>query len=136
MISQLDATAPEELVVLKKRRDTSSVTYSLSSATGELDLIWQTRVNVTTEKCIPKKQKYIKPKSSSPFLPGNKISLNEDDDDDPETTATSLSGKYDMSHTSPDDFTEKKTTKKLQIMMTNTRRKHQKLRKVMKVLII
>ena len=28
-----------------------------------------------------------------------------------------------MSHTSPDDFTEKQMTKKLQIMMTNTRRK-------------
>ena len=41
-----------------------------------------------------------------------------------------------MSHTSPDDFTGKTNGKKLQITMTNTRRKLQKFKKVMKVLII
>ena len=59
------------------------------------------------EKRIPKKKKYIKPKYVCPFLPGNKILLNEDNDDDPETTDTSLSRKDNMSHTSPDGFTEK-----------------------------
>ena len=53
-----------------------------------------------------------------------------------QTKDTSISGKYIMSHTSPDYFTGKKNDKKLQIMMTNTRSKHQKLKKVMKVLII
>ena len=41
-----------------------------------------------------------------------------------------------MSHIFPDEFTEKINDKKIQIMMTNTKRKHQKLKKVMKVLII
>ena len=71
----------------------------------------------------------------SPFIPGNKRLLNEDNDDNPETTYTSLSGKYDMSHTSKDNFTEK-NDKKLQITMNNERRKHQKLKKVMRVSII
>ena len=71
-----------------------------------------------------------------PFLPGNTRLLNKDNDDNPETTDTSLSGKYYMSHTSPDNFTEKKMTKNLQINMTNTRRKLRKFKKVMKVLII
>ena len=53
-----------------------------------------------------------------------------------QTKDTSISGKYIMSHTSPDYFTGKTNDKKLQIMMTNTRRKHQKLKKVMKVSII
>ena len=43
----------------------------------------------------------------SPLLPGNKISLNEDNDDNTETTDTSLSRKYDMPHTSKYGFTEK-----------------------------
>ena len=43
----------------------------------------------------------------SPFLPVNKILLKEDNDDNPETTDTSLSGKYYMSHTSLDNFTGK-----------------------------
>ena len=47
----------------------------------------------------------------STFLPGNKRLLNEDNDDDPKTTDTSLSEKYDMSHTNPDAFTEKKNDK-------------------------
>ena len=42
-----------------------------------------------------------------PFLPGNKIILNEKDDHNPETTDTSRYEKYDMSHTSRDDFIEK-----------------------------
>ena len=52
-----------------------------------------TGVNVTSEKRIPKKKKYIKPKSLSQFLPGNKWLLNEDSDDNTETTDTSISGK-------------------------------------------
>ena len=44
----------------------------------------------------------------SPFLPVNKRLLNEDNYYNPETTDTSLSGKDDMSHNIPDDFTEKK----------------------------
>ena len=47
----------------------------------------------------------------SPFLPGNKRPSNKDNDDNNETTDTSLSGKYDMSHTIPDDFTEKNDKK-------------------------
>ena len=47
----------------------------------------------------------------SPVLPGNKRLLNEDNDDNPETTDASVYEKYDMSHTSPDDFTEKRMTK-------------------------
>ena len=43
----------------------------------------------------------------SSFLPGNKILLNEENDNNPETTDTSISQKYDMSHTSQDDFIEK-----------------------------
>ena len=43
-----------------------------------------------------------------PFLSGNKRLLNKDNDDNPETTDNSLYGKDDMSHTSPDYFTEKK----------------------------
>ena len=65
------------------------------------------------EKRIPKKKKYIKPKALSPFLPGNKRQLSEDNDDNPETTDTSLSGKDDMSHTSPYDFTGKTNDKKI-----------------------
>ena len=61
---------------------------------------------------IPKKKKNIKPKALSPFLPGNKRLLNEDNYDNPETTDTSISEKYDMSHTSPGDFTEKQKTKR------------------------
>ena len=53
-----------------------------------------------------KEAEIYKPKALSPFLPGNKRLLNEDNDDNPETKDTSISGKYDMSHTSPDDFTE------------------------------
>ena len=72
----------------------------------------------------------------SPFISVNKRLLHEDNDDNPETTDTSLSGKDDMSHTSPDGFTEKKMAKQLQIMMNKTRRKLRKFKKVMKVLII
>ena len=42
------------------------------------------------EKRTPKKKKNIKYEALSPFLPGNKILLNEDIDDNPETTDTSL----------------------------------------------
>ena len=107
MIYQSDAPAPEELVVCKKI-DASSVTSSLSSSTGKSCLTGGTRVNVTPEKRIPKKHKYIKPTALSTFIPGNKILLKKYNDDNPETKDTSLSGKDDMSHTSKDDFTEKK----------------------------
>ena len=43
----------------------------------------------------------------SPFIPVNKILLNEDNYDHPETTNTSLSRKDDMSQISKDDFTGK-----------------------------
>ena len=79
----------------------------MPSSTGESGLTGGTRVNVTPEKRIPKKHKYIKPTALSQFLPGNKRLLNGDNDDNPETTDTSLSWKDDMSHTSKDDFTGK-----------------------------
>ena len=71
----------------------------------------------------------------SPFLPGNKRPINKDKDHNPETIDNSLYEKYDMSHTSPDDFTEKRKTKKILMMMTNTRRKLQKSKMVMKLLM-
>ena len=67
----------------------------------------ETRVNITPEKRIPKKKKYIKSKPLSTYIPGNKRLLNKDYDDNHETTDISLSEKYDMSHTILDDFTEK-----------------------------
>ena len=96
MIYQSDALAPEEIEMRKNQRDTTYVTSSLSSSMEESGLSGGTRVKVTTEKRIPKKNKYIKPKVLSPFHPGNKIPLNADNDYNPETTNTSLSGKYDM----------------------------------------
>ena len=48
----------------------------------------------------------------SPFLPGNKIILNEENDDNPEIKYTTLSEKDDMSHNSTYDLTEKQRTKK------------------------
>ena len=93
MISQSEAPAPEEIVVRKHQRDTAFHTSSLSSSTGETGLTGGKIVNVTPEKRIPKKKKYIKPKYLSPFLPGNKIVLNKDNYDNPETADTSLSGK-------------------------------------------
>ena len=91
----------------KHRRDTASYTFSLSSDTWEKCLSGGTRLSVTLEKLIPKKKKNIKSLSLYPFLPGNKIILNEKDDHNPETTDTSRYEKYDMSHTSRDDFIEK-----------------------------
>ena len=93
-------------------RYTASSTSSLSSATGETGLTGVTRLSVTPVKRIPKKKKYIKSKALSPFIPGNKRLLNEDNYDNPETTDTALSEKYYISHTSPDDFTEKTKDKK------------------------
>ena len=83
MISQSDAPAPEEVLVRKKKRYSFCYVY-LSSSTGESGLTGGTRVNLTSEKRIPKNHKYIKPTALSPFLPGNKILLNEDNDDNPE----------------------------------------------------
>ena len=50
-----------------------------------------------------KEEEIIKSLALYPFLPGNKILLNEENDHDPETTDTSRSEKYDMSHTIRDD---------------------------------
>ena len=91
---------PEEIVVRKHRRDTASVTSSLSSSTRESGLTGGTRVNLTPEKRIPKKKKYIKPKALYPFLPGNKRLLTKENHHNTENTDTSLSEKDDMSHTS------------------------------------
>ena len=114
MISQSDALAPEEIVVRRHQWYTASVTSSLSSSTGESGLTGITRLNVTPEKRIlKKKKKYIKPKALSTFLSGNKRLLNKDNDNNPETTDTSLSGKYDMSHNIPYDFTEKNKWQKI-----------------------
>ena len=107
MIFQSDTPALEEKVVRKHWRDTDSVTIYLSSSTWKSYLKGETRVNVTPEKIIPQNQKYIKPTALSPFLPVNKVLLNEDNADDTETTDTSVSGKDDMLHTSSDDYTEK-----------------------------
>ena len=57
MISQSEAPDPEEIEVHKHQRYTSSYTYSLSSATGEISLTGGTIVSVTPEKLIPKKRK-------------------------------------------------------------------------------
>ena len=67
---------------------------------------------MTPEKCIPKKNKNIKSLALSPFIPGNKGLLNEENDHNPKTTDTSQSEKYDMSHTSRDDSIEKARHKK------------------------
>ena len=91
----------------KHQIDTASHTSPLSSSTGETGLTGGKIVNVTPEKRIPKKKKYMKSRALSPFLPGNKIRLKEDNDYNPENTDTSLSREYDMSHTSLYDFTEK-----------------------------
>ena len=91
MISQSEAPALEEIEVRKHQRDTSSYASSLSSATGETGLTGGTRVSVTSEKSIPKKNKNIKSKALSPFLPVNKRLLNKDNYHNPETTDTSIS---------------------------------------------
>ena len=75
------------------------------------------------EKKIPKKNKNMKYKALSPFITGNERLLNEENYDNTKTTYASLSEKYYMSHTIPDDFTEKNKRQKKQMMMTNTRRK-------------
>ena len=93
IISRSEAPSPEEIVVLKHQRDTDSYTYYLSSSTVETRLTVVTRVNVTPEKHIPKKKKYIKYEALSPFIPRNKRLLNKDNYDNPETTYTSLSEK-------------------------------------------
>ena len=86
----------------KHQRDTSSYTSYLYLATGETGLTGGTRVSVTPNRRIPKKKKNIKSKALSPFLPGNKILLKEENYQNPETTDTSLSENNDMSHNSRD----------------------------------
>ena len=118
------------------RRDTYYYKSFLSSATGEIGLTGGTRVSVTLEKRIPKKKKNIKSKDLSPFLPGNKVVLNKENDHDTETTDTSLSEKYDMSHTRGDNFIDKTKDEKILMMMMNTKRKLRNFRTVIKVLTI
>ena len=96
MISQSEAPAPEEIEVCKHQRDASSYTYSFSYTTVETGLTGGTRVCVTPEKFIPKKKKNIQSKALSPFITGNKILLNEDNYDNPETADNSISEKYDV----------------------------------------
>ena len=108
----------------------------LTLETGEIGLSGGTRVSVTLEKRIPKKKKNVKSKALSPFLTGNKILLNKDNDHNNETANTSLSEKDDMSHNSPENSTQKRKNGKILMMMTNTRRKLRKFKTVMKVLII
>ena len=91
----------------KHRRDTSYYTHFLSSATGETGLTGGTRLSVTPGKRIPNEKKNIKSLALSPFIPGNKILLKDENDHNPETTDTSRSEKDDISHTSQDDFIEK-----------------------------
>ena len=50
----------------------------------------------------------------SPLIPANKRLVNEDNDDNPETTDTSLSEKDYISHNITDNFTGKKIKKKKQ----------------------
>ena len=80
---------------------------ALGTITGETCLTGGTGVSVTLEKRITEKKKNIKSSALSPFLPGNKRLLNEENDHNPETTDISQSGKDDMSHTSRDDSIEK-----------------------------
>ena len=79
----------------------------MSSATGETILTEETRVSVTPEKRIPNKNINIKSLSLSPFIAGNKIQLKEGNYHNPETTDTSQSEKYYISHISRDYFIEK-----------------------------
>ena len=111
-IYQSEEPALEEIVVCKHQIYTASHTSSLSSSTRKTGLTGGTNVNLTPKKRIPNKKKNIKHKVLSPFLPENKRLLNEDNDNHPETADTSLYEKYDMSHTSPDDFTGKTNDKK------------------------
>ena len=122
MISQSEAPAQKEIVAHKQQRYISSVISYFSSSTGELGLTGVIRVLVTPQKHIPKKKKYIKPKDLSPFITGNKILLNEDNDNNPETIDTSLYGKM-IYHILVQMILLKKNENKLQIMMTNKRRK-------------
>ena len=52
------------------------------------------------------KDQWITPDVPTLFT-GNKILLNEENDDDPETTDNSQSEKYDTSHTNTDDSSER-----------------------------
>ena len=88
MIYQSEVPAPEEIVVSKHQRDIDSYTSYFYSSTGETVLPVLTIVNVMPEKRILKKKKKINYKSLSPFLPENRRLLNEDNDDNPETTDT------------------------------------------------
>ena len=71
-----------------------------------------------------------------PFIPGNKILLNEANNDNPETIDNSQYEKDDMSHTSQDDSIAKAKDKKNQMMTKNIKRILRKFKTVMNVLII
>ena len=58
------------------------------------------------KKTHSKEEENIKSLALSPFIPGNKRLLNEENDNNPGTTDTPKSKKYDMSHTSRDDSFE------------------------------
>ena len=107
MINQSEAQAPELIVVEKLRTDLY----------GNYGLKEETRAIVTPEKSIPGKKINIKSIATSPprkypipnqdkttshippFPPGFKSLRNEANDDNPETTYTSRTDKYDTSHT-------------------------------------
>ena len=72
----------------------------MAAATGETGLTGGTRGSVTPVKRIPNKKKNIKSLALTPFLPVNKILLNEENDHNTETTDTSQYEKDDVSHTS------------------------------------
>ena len=67
--------------------------------------------SVTPEKLIPKNKRNIKYLSLSPLFTGNKRLLNNENDNNTETTDTSRSEKDDMSHTSQGDSIEKSKNK-------------------------
>ena len=124
MITKSEATAPEEKDGDKLRTGL----YINSRLTGEK------RASVTPEKRIPRKKINIKSLATSPpindtipnqdkntlviqkyqclpshvppFPLGFKSSINEVDDDNPETTDTSRTDKYDMSCTNTYDSIE------------------------------
>ena len=103
---------------------------------GKTGLTGGTRVSVTPEKRIPNKKKNIKSKDLSPFLPGNKRLLNEENEDNPETIDTSKSETDDTSHTNKYYSIEKVIDTKKLTMMTNTKRILRNTKTVMNVLII
>ena len=80
-------------------------------------------------------QKYqCLPSHVPPFSSGIKSLRNESKYDNTETTDTSCTDKYDMSHTNRDDYIENAKAMKNPTMMTNTKRIIHNINTVMKVL--